>query len=136
MAQCQVKKGDTIFFWKDNWSTGNCRDLYPELHSFCINENQTFQDFMQCQHLTDNFHLPLSTQSFQQMQALEEETMLIQQSDEADVWTYRWSSAFSSSKAYKVLKEGPLAPDLFQKIWKSAAILRYKIFFWLMIQDS
>ena len=122
-------------FWSDNQNTEICREQYPELRSFYINENQTVKNFMQYQDLTENFHLPLSAQAFQQLQSLQEKTIQIQQSDETDIWSYSWnSSLFSSSKAYKVLTQGTLAPDLFHQIWKSAAILRYKIFFF--VDDS
>jgi hypothetical protein len=36
---------------------------------------------------------------------------------------------------YKILIEGELAPPLFPKIWKNATMLRYKIFFWLLMHD-
>ena len=59
-----------------------------------------------------------------------------QLNEESDIWHYRWNSdTYSSMKAYKILISGPPAHSLFQNIWKSAAILRYKIFLWLLLHD-
>lgn len=34
-----------------------------------------------------------------------------------------------------MLKQGEPAPSIFPKIWKNATMLRYKIFFWLLLHD-
>ena len=110
--------------------------MYPELHSFCLNENHSVQNFMQRANISDNFHPPLSTQAFQQIQELQDDIANLQLNSDPDKWHYRWNSdSFSSMKAYKHMTSGPLAHAIFQKIWKSVAILIYKIFFWLLLHD-
>ena len=52
-----------------------------------------------------------------------------------DKWIYPWGTNYSSTKMYKELIAGELSPPIFKQIWKCATMLRYKIFFWLLLHD-
>ena len=52
-----------------------------------------------------------------------------------DKWIYPWGSEYSSIKMYKLMTQGEQATPLFTKIWKNATILRYKVFFWMLLND-
>lgn len=83
----------------------------------------------------ENFHTPLSSQAYLQFMELQTTTQNVQLSGTYDKWIYPWASDFSSIKMYKLLKQGVPAPPIFAKIWKNASMLKYKIFFWLLMHD-
>ena len=67
---------------------------------------------------------------------LQNDLQTVSTSAEPDTWTYIWNSdKFSPRKAYKALTIGTPAHDVFKWIWSLSVLLRYKIFFWLLIHD-
>ena len=131
-----VGRGNTICFWQDNWGHNILQHKYPELHSFCHKADLTVHEFLQMDNPMEHFHTPLSLPALHQFQELQYILQNTQLSDSHDSWNYSWGSAFSSIKLYKCLTESDHNPPvIFRKIWKNAAILRYKIFLWLILHD-
>ena len=62
--------GDTVVFWLDQWQLGNNAVLmhhrFPRLHSYVIDDTITIKDLMELPDLTDNFHLPLPAEAFEE----------------------------------------------------------------------
>ena len=118
--------------WEDLWSDQISKDKYPQIHSYCRTDNQSIRQFIQAATIEDNFHLTLSIQAYQQFQSLQMDLQNIQISENNDKWMLPGNSGlFSSMKIYKILKTGQQAPDIFKSLWKSAVVLRYKVFLWL-----
>src|SRR4051812_38457322 len=44
--QCKIGTGNTIMIWKDDWGDGILKDLLPELYSFVINPEHTYERFI------------------------------------------------------------------------------------------
>ena len=91
--------------------------------------------FLQATSMSENFFLPRSTQAPQQFLELQDTTQFLQITTQGDRWTYPWGTSFSSIKMYKELTKSELAAPLFKHLWKNAAMLRYKIFLWLLLHD-
>jgi hypothetical protein len=121
---------------EDKWN-GQPLDLtYPELFSFAKNGNATFKSMISSMEFSENFNLPLSTQSHQQLILLQQLLSNRQLRDGVDTWKYSWgNSSFSTSRAYKFLTTGALAHPAFLWIWKSRCQMKYKVFFWLLLVD-
>lgn len=82
------------------------------------------------------FHTPLSSQAFQKFQDLQVSNQAIQLSSFNDKWKYPWGNfSYSSIKMYKWCTSGEPAYPIFKKLWKNATMLKYKIFFWLLLHD-
>ena len=135
LAVGKVGNGNTIMFWRDKWSTQKCQEKFPQLISFCKDEHVSFRKFI-TNSIDEKFHTPLSAQAFQQLLELQQDLENHQLTDSNDSWyTIEGSDAYSSMKIYNKLKEGPSAHEIFRKIWKSNAILKFKVFFWLLLKD-
>ena len=134
VAKGQLGTSNTIVFWQDNWGHGSIRDKFPELFSFSTKDNLTIKDFLQAPDMVENFILPLSSQAHQQFQELQGITQSLQITNQVDRWIYPWGNTYLLSKCIRSYKGEPATPIL-KKLWKNAAILRYKIFFWLLLHD-
>ena len=119
----------------DNWGHGITRHKFPELYSFATKDTLSIQEFLQQANISDNFFLPLSAQAHNQFTELQNTLDSLPPSNHGDKWTYPWGTSYSSIKMYKELTKGQQAAPLFQKLWKNATMLRYKIFFWLLLHD-
>lgn len=85
--------------------------------------------------IMEQFHIPLSTIAFQQLNDIA--PILQQLGNNNDTWTYEWKSGiFSVSKMYKHLGGPSVAHHLFRDLWKAASRIRHKIFFWLLLHDK
>jgi hypothetical protein len=136
IAHCKIGMGDTSLFWKDEWSNGIMKDMYPCLFSFVQNEDLSVKEFCSTIDILDNFHLPLSPEAFQQYQEIQhltQEINLIQNTN--DVWTYQWGDYFSSRKYYKFVYRSVSPPATFSWIWKSNLWPKLKVFSWLLMVD-
>jgi hypothetical protein len=136
MASVRVGDGSTIIFWQDRWNEMIPAQSFPELHSFAINKEITFQRATDHHELIQNFTLPLSTQAFQQLAVLREILDSMTATNSEDVWTYTWGNGlFSTSKAYKVLVGDRGTHPTFLWIWSSKCQMKHKVFFWLLLKD-
>lgn len=133
---CVAGISNTIAFWRDKWKDQVLQISYPQLSSFCINIDITLQKVLELPNMEDMFHLPLSSQAYQQFQHLQAQLQDTGQLTERDKWGYPWNSNnFSVMKMYKALLGPSTCHMIFKLLWKSAAQLRYKFFFWLLLYD-
>jgi putative hemolysin len=76
VAKPEVKSGETVLFWSDEWEVDYSRvplqQIFPRLFSFAKDEKISVRDMVMLQHRSEEFHLPLSSQAY-------DEYMLIQQ---------------------------------------------------------
>ena len=56
-------------------------------------------------------------------------------SEDAENWKFEWNGGYSCKKVYDALTPNFKAPDPFRWIWKSRALPKHKIFFWLLLLD-
>ena len=106
------------------WITQSKENINRKL---CINNNQRVEEFMSYSDFIREFS-PYVIISFPSVPNAWEWLQDYFLSSELDTWTYSWNSEkYSSIRAYKCLKVGPIAPAIYQQIWKSSVILRYKI---------
>jgi hypothetical protein len=104
ISQAEAGSGDTILFWKDLWNGNILQNKYPQLFSFCTNENATLSMIMSQHDFHECFQLPLSEQAFDQYCELELFLQALQPHEGGDQWKYIWgSNQYSSNKAYKHL---------------------------------
>lgn len=131
-STCTVSSGQSILFWKDNWTGDKLEQKFPELHSFAVRDTISVQEFCESESWIEQFHMPLSTQAYNQFLQLED---LIPSLDRhgKDIWTCNGlKNKFSSMLMYKHLMGNEEGHPIFNLIWKSSSRLRHKIFFWLV----
>lgn len=84
----------------------------------------------------ENFHTPLPIQAFKQFEELRSYTQTIQLSANRDRWIFSWeNSNYTPMKMYKSITTGEPADPIFKRFWKNATMLKFKIFFWLLLYD-
>jgi hypothetical protein len=110
-------------------------ERFPRLHSFAIDGLASVKDILYLDDPIDAFHLPLSTQAFEEFR---EFNHLINQTrstaNEKDLWSYSWGTSFSA-KIYKLNFEHIQAPLFSPWIWKLKCTPKIKSFFWLLAND-
>lgn len=135
-TKCTVGSRKTILLWHDRWQDIPLRDTMPELFSFAVQQDISINEAMTHEELSDLFHTPMSLTAFQQLGQLQQLLSSIPINDQNDTWAYAWNSKdYSATSMYNFLRQGTTAPPIFMKIWKSAVMPRYKIFFWLLLHD-
>jgi hypothetical protein len=136
---CSVKIGcgDSALFWSDNWSGKILQDEFPRLYSFAVMVNNSVQDVILVEDRTSLFQLPLSPQAFIEFQNLQ---LILDQTqinlDCKDVWLTIWKDGvYTSSKYYQHCFKGVVASKIYHCIWACKALLRIKVFAWLLVSD-
>lgn len=133
-VKCNLGKGDSIFFWHDNWTDAPLSAKFPELQFFAHNTSVSVATVTYVDNLLDLFHTPLSVQAYEQFIELQE-ILPDSPSSENDCWFFNDpNQKFSSIQIYSALMGNHRAHILFQKLWKCACRLNHKIFFWLALQ--
>jgi hypothetical protein len=136
MAIVNIQSGDSCLFWDDLWLGLVPKLAFPELYSFAKKPNVTVATAKANQSLIQDFHLPLSTEAYQQFIQLESMLNNFHPSGASDTWTYIWGSqSFTCAKAYKQLSGLATVHPVFRWIWKSSCQHKHKVFFWLLVQD-
>lgn len=136
VATCQVDSGQTVLFWKDNWNGQAMIVKYPELHSFAIKNNITLAEMSNPQDLSEQFHIPLSSQAFTQYNLLMDTMNQTNLSTTLDSWTYIWKfKDYTPKKMYLHLMGVPDSHCFFKQLWKCAGRIRKKnllpvVFIW------
>jgi hypothetical protein len=137
IATPRAGDGTTFLLWKDIWN-GHllCQD-FPRLFTFVRDQNISLAKYLQNQDVFDNFHTPLSTEAFNELQSFND---LIQAATEnlqgKDVWTYIWGNNIFSSKRIYMRNFSFLAPPKpFDWLWKSKCCKKIKVFIWLVFRD-
>lgn len=70
-ATCQLGNGGTNLLWHDNWCGQPVRQMFPQLHSFVINDNQTVASWINSKDSSQFFHTPLLAQAYSQFTELQ-----------------------------------------------------------------
>lgn len=69
-TQVKVNNGSTLLFWSDKWMldgpTTFVRDRFPMLFSYVIDDKQSIQELVNSEDFVGLFHLPLSSQAFEE----------------------------------------------------------------------
>jgi hypothetical protein len=111
---------------------------FPRLHSFAIDKLASVKDILLLANSTDAFHLPLSTQAFDEFH--ESRQLVLHSQDvldlnDHDVWTFSWGTFFLLLKPTDYYLSS-FKPLIFSRwIWKSKFTLKIKAFFWLLAND-
>ena len=75
LAVPHARSGDSVVFWLDRWQFNKevviMQQRFPRLHSFVIDDTLTIKEVMELSNLTDNFHLPLSVEAFEEFNQLQ-----------------------------------------------------------------
>jgi len=131
-----LQDGTTCMLWEDQWHDQIAKLAYPHLHSFVKNTRQSISAAVTISPLSRLFHLPLSTEAFQEMQELQQQLDTINIMDTPDIWTYIWGTgSYSSSKAYKHLIGHAHVHPAYKWIWKTSCQHKHKVFAWLLLKD-
>ena len=137
IARCTIGDGSTVLFWDDIWTDHILSEQYPRLLSFAKNTRASVQDMLQAHELENQFHLPLSQDAFEELEALQQQLTALQppQSDD-DVWNYVWGNgSYSSQRLYKLAFSNVESHPVLRWIWKTSCIPRIKFFAWLILVD-
>jgi hypothetical protein len=134
----QLLRGDTALFWSDLWDSEPLMSKFPRLHSFAIDKLASVKNILDLDDPIDAFHLPLSTQAFDEFQEfnhLLNQISSTRNANDKDLWSYSWGTHFSAKMFYKMHFEHIQVPLFFPWIWKSKCTLKIKSFFWLLAND-
>ena len=141
LAVPQVRSGDTVIFWLDRWqfnnTTVNMRLQFPGLHSFVIDDTLTVKDILELPEPSDNLHLPLSVEAFEEFNQLQVFLNMVQlQEGVKDVWKWPSKTGDYQSKIYYLscFSDNVVDP-IFKWIWKCSCTLKFKVFGWLLLMD-
>lgn len=134
ISTCKIASGKTALFWQDKWVDESLHFKFPQLHSFSINSEISVQQFCETSDRTEHFHLPLSTEAFNQLNLLE--SLIPQLTHTAkDQWSHGGHQNYSSIQIYNSLITNTEEHPVFKLIWKSKSRLKHKIFFWLAVHE-
>lgn len=125
-----INDGSTVWFWKDLWHGVIPAQDYPHLFSFVKDPNITFSHVAALHDITECFHLPLSSQAFEQLESLKQTMHGIVLRQDKDIWSYIWNNQiYSTAKAYKVMIGTRMIHPAFKWIWTSKCQMKHKVFF-------
>lgn len=135
-AQYTLGQGDTAPFWKDKWTDSYLESEFPILFSFARNEDSTIQSFLQASELSQNFHIPLSSQAMQEWETLTDRLQNLYNGSNMDKWTYPCNSnRFHANKVYKMFFVHLQPEQPLTLIWKSKCVMKLKVFLWLLLMN-
>lgn len=137
MTTVSIKDGASTLFWHDLWNGQAIAHAFPELFSFSRNPRVIVRHLALLNPISQHFHLPLSTQAYQQYQGLIAMIQNVQNQQDPDLWIYNWGNAkFSTGKAYKSLVGHKHTHPTYNWLWNSKCQMKYKVsFFWLLLKD-
>lgn len=139
VAKPDVRSGETVLFWADEWDVGNSRiplqQRFPRLFSFVKDAKISVRDMVLLLDRTEEFHLPLSSQAYDEFLILQgwmgEMDLLQEGSDE-------WKCAYGDYKPHKYylsLFDHIQVQPQYLWIWKSRCTMKIKVFAWLLLSD-
>jgi hypothetical protein len=113
------------------------QDKFPRLFSFAKDKLISVATFFNTTQMSELFHLPLSSEAWQDYQALQIIIQGIQiTGGEKDSWSYIWGkSEYSSSKFYNLHFSSLQPPKPFIWIWDSKCSNKIRVFGWLLLMD-
>ena len=83
--------GRSALFWDDMWHQFVLKHKFDHLYSFVRDPHRSVQQVINTEHLQDLFHLPLTTQAYEEFLLMEDMCISIRQSeylDALDTWSY------------------------------------------------
>jgi hypothetical protein len=102
-------KGDTFLFWLDCWKFENSNtpisERYPRIFSYALDDKLTAEEVYAVDDITQLFHLPLSSQAYEELQELSSHMRRNPLAVGKDSWIYVWGSTYTASKYYKHIHE-------------------------------
>ena len=132
-------KGNTFMFWEDAWDFGGSTQplslRYPRLYSYVLDKKASASEVYGQQDLLSLFYLPLSDRAYEEFQDLSAKMVLRLLSLDDDKWVYCWGSEYSAAKYYKHQHQHLDPLPIYRWIWKSACMLKFKFFAWLLLSD-
>jgi len=135
IASCLIASGDTTLFC---WTTDLPVTKFPRLHSFAIDKLASVKNILELDDPFDVFHLPLSTQAFEEFHEFNQlinQTRSSRNAEGNDLWSYSWGNHFLANNFYKTNFEHIEAPAFSPWIWNSKCTPKIKPFFWLLADD-
>lgn len=123
----------SVLVWY-NWIQQPFKLEYPELFSFVRNKAATISSVFSQQDLSALFMLPLSSEAFQHLQALQSFIDHFSLTEQEDTWTPHWGKS-SAAKTYRYLIGHRHTPQIFKWLWKCFCQPKHKVFFWLVLKD-
>jgi hypothetical protein len=124
-------------FWSDVWNNHLLQNKFTRFYSFAKNKTISVKLFLQNNFIDQQFHLPLSVQTFQEYQELQQLIQQLQISPETrDSWIYIWgNSTYTASKFYHLPYKHFQPPRPYIWIWDSKCCNKLKVFVWLLPMD-
>jgi hypothetical protein len=139
VAQISPGNGTSFLFWLDKWKLdGSYVPLcqrFPRLFSYVLDDKMSASQVYMFEDRASLFHLPLSAQAYGELGELQRLLDDHPLSGEKDAWTFQWGDTYRPSKFYAHIHAHLQAPPVFKWLWKSACIMKLKVFAWLLLSD-
>src|SRR6266540_3643166 len=108
---------------------------FPRLFSYVVDDKLTVAEVYMTTDRTSLFHLPMSSQAYEEFGLLQDALLANPLSAEPDNWAYGWGQTYKSGQYYSLIHSHILVPTIYKWIWKSSCIMRTKVFAWLLLSD-
>ncbi|XP_073355123.1 uncharacterized protein [Aegilops tauschii subsp. strangulata] len=140
-AWVQINAGNTALMWSDNLQfDGQVSSLplrFPRLYSYVKDPWVTAMEFLGSQDIFQQFHLPLSSQAFDELTILQSMLDgLIRAPGSKDIWFWKGTAkGYSPKLFYSHTFVSASFNPLTAWIWKSSCTMKIKVFAWMLIMD-
>ena len=134
----EIHNGRTTLFWKDIWLENELLcEKFPHLYSFVLNEDASVADMSSSHVPSHHFMLPLSVEAYDEREQILQTLASVDHTSELeDIRIFAWGNKqFTSAEYYNFIFSGLSTKDIYQKVWKSKAPPKLKVFVWLLIRD-
>lgn len=129
-AKPSLGNGRSIMFWNDTWilelNGSSISQSFPRLFSYVLDGQLSVAQVLG-HDLLENFHLPLSTQAFQELQSLQQILVNYQISAMNDQWIWLFNKGCYRPKSYYIQVHSVVVDPLFPLIWKTSCTLRDRL---------
>lgn len=109
---------------------------FLELHSYAIHNTIYVQKCHASHDWSDHFHLPLSTEAFNQFNQLGNIVPQLNSSGKDNWGCNGQTTTYSSMQMYSNLMENGEEHPICKLIWKSKNMLKHKIFLWRLLMEE
>ena len=133
-AWVQINAGDTALMWSDNWQlddqVSSLQFRFPRLFSYVKDPWITIKEFLDSQDMFQHFHLPLSSQAFDELTILQSMLGgLIRAPGSKDIWFWKGTAkGYSPKLFYSHTFVSESFNPLTAWIWKSSCTMKIKVF--------
>jgi hypothetical protein len=139
VATIEPGMGDSFLFWSDKWkfmhSDQPLASRFPRLFSFVLDKEMSAADVFSTEDFSQLFYRPLSAEAFQEYCQVQQGLITEPLSGRPDIWKYAWGEKYHPSKFYAHLHADMVVPAVFRWLWKSACMMKTKMFAWLLLND-